>query len=390
MLSHFRAMYRKSPVHLSSLQKPVGWQDRQRHLAIEQYYVQKLQRIQNAVIRQENKHLDNALRRLGMKPDMRAMDEERRGKDPSPHGREVNGRFGDHRQTLWRQSKAHPQPAPSCTLPVIAATSITWGSSAECRRKFVQPVPAAATIVDEEIVRIVKEQRVRLAAASRQKAPPKLPTLRSHQGPPWTGPGSSVYEQVYEKTVRGRYKCVRRPHRLKTSMVRSNPDPKYDPFMREIGIRTKGVDTLRMEKVAGCAAPATSPVDWAATQHGSYSALLLKPDALPPTSPVDQYHNGISWSETATRASSVPDYEQLTSPSESSLEDHSGGDNRREVDQRLAGGDISAASRKPEPEEIRDVYVEHAQRARDPRHREHLTVAPSPLPVVENEATVAV
>ena len=377
MLSHFRAMSRESPVHLSSLQKPVGWQDRQRHLAIEQYYVQKLQRIQNAVIRQENKHLDNALRRLGMKPNMRAMDEERRGKDPSPHGRGVNGRkhvtgcFDDYRQTPWMQSKVHPQPAPSCRLPVIAATSITWGSSAECRRKFAHPVPAAATIVDEEIVRIVKEQRVRLAAASRQKAPPKVPPLRSHQGPPWTGPGSSVYEQVYEKTVCGRYKCVRRPHRLKTSVVRSNPDPKYDPFMRKIGIRTKGVDTLRMEKVAGCAAPATSPVDWATTQHGSYPALLLKPDALPPTSPVDEYHDGISWSETATRASSVPDYEQLTSPSESSLEDHSGGDNRREADQRFPGGDISAASRKPEPEEIRDacLFRACAKSARSPSSR---------------------
>ena len=320
---------------MSGTQKPIGWQDRQRHLAIEQHYVQKLQRLQNAVIRQENKHLHNALRRLGMKPDSDLADAAvDHTSGPSPPVRAVNGQKhvtgcgSDYRQALWQT-----QPALDRRLPGIAATTITWGASAERRRKLPRAVPATTTVVDDEIVRIVQEQRVRLSAVGRQRAPQKVSPL--HPRPQRPVPGSSLYEQVFEKTVRGRYKSVRLPHRLKATALRASPI--IDSFMNSFG-----VDAPRPEKVAGCEAPASSPVDWAVTRQYSHSALVLQG---PPTSPVssdylyDPWHGAVGWSEAATRASSVRDLDPLTSASASVSEDYI---------------DRPASNRETEPEVNRD------------------------------------
>ena len=272
------------------------------------------QRLQNAVIRQENKHLHNALRRLGMKPDSDLADAAADlTSGPSPPVRAVNGRKhvtgcgGDYRQTLWQT-----QPALDRRLPGIAATTITWGASAERRRKLPpRPVPTSTTVVDDEIVRIVQEQRVRLSAVGRQRAPQKVSPL--HPRPQRPVPGSTLYEQVFEKTVRGRYKSVRLPHRLKATALRASPI--IDSFMSSVG-----VDAPRPEKVSGCEAPASSPVDWAVTRQYSHSALVLQG---PPTSPVnsdylyDPWHGAVGWSEAATRASSVRDLDPLTSASPS-------------------------------------------------------------------------
>ena len=223
------------------------------------------QRLQNAVIRQENKHLHNALRHLGMEPDSDLADTAAdHTSGPPPPVRAVNGRKhvtgcgGDYRQTLWQT-----QPALDRRLPGIAATTITWGASAERRRKLPpRPVPTSTTVVDDEIVRIVQEQRVRLSAVGRQRAPQKVSPL--HPRPQRPVPGSTLYEQVFEKTVRDRYKSVRLPHRLRAS-------PTIDSFMSSVG-----VDAPRSEKVAVCEAPASSPVDWAVTRQYSHSALSFK------------------------------------------------------------------------------------------------------------------
>ena len=289
-------------------------QERQRRLAIEQRFVTKLQRVQNAVIRQESKHLHNTLRRLGVGQQLAKV-------AATPPSRRFNGAEpmsecgADHQQQApWMDALARRQPCRK--LPVIVATTITWGSPpAESQQKTSTcPIPSASTAVDEEIVRIVKEQRVRLEAAVRQRSLPRMPAfLHRHVT------GNARYGQMYEKTVRGRYKCVRRPHRLNAATAAIS-SPHFDPLLRKIGRPTDKFDATRDPYAAECAAPASSPVDWATSQRSLHSTLLLMGDSRQgqPTSPLhpdcftDRRGGDVDWSATSTRASSILDQAPLT------------------------------------------------------------------------------
>ena len=299
-------MYRQTPIQLSSrMPTQFGRQERQRRLAIEQRFVTKLQRVQNAVIRQESKHLHNTLRRLGVGQQLPKVT------TPPSHG--CNGGVPvseggtDYQQVPWMDALARRQPCHR--LPVILASTITWGSPpAESQQTPTRPIPAASTAVDDEIVRIVKEQRVRLEVAGLQRSLPRLPPFRHRHVT-----GNAAYEQIYEKTVRGRYKCVRRPHHLKAAIS----SPHFDPFLRKIGRRKDGFDAARVPYATGCAAPASSPVDWTTSLH---STLLLMDDArqgksispLYPDCLTDRRSGDVGWSATSTRASSIRDGDTLT------------------------------------------------------------------------------
>ena len=302
--SPFRTMHRPTPIQLSSMPTQFARQERHRRLAIEQRFVNKLQRVQNAVIRQESKHLHNTLRRLGVGQQLPKVT----ANPPSRGGEPVSECGADYQQQApWMDALARRQPCRK--LPVIVATTITWGSPpAESQQKTSTcPIPSASTAVDEEIVRIVKEQRVRLEAAVRQRSLPRMPAfLHRHVT------GNARYGQMYEKTVRGRYKCVRRPHRLNAATA-AIASPHFDPLLRKIGRPTDKFDARRDPYAVECAAPATSPVDWATSQRSLHSTLLLMGDAgqEQPTSPLypdclpDRLSGDVGWSETSTRASSI-------------------------------------------------------------------------------------
>ena len=294
----------RQPQLSSSMPTQFARQERHRRLAIEQRFVNKLQRVQNAVIRQESKHLHNTLRRLGVGQQLPKVT----ANPPSRGGEPVSECGADYQQQApWMDALARRQPCRK--LPVIVATTITWGSPpAESQQQTsTLPMPSASTAVDEEIVRIVKEQRVRLEAAGRQSSLPRMPAfLHRHVT------GNARYGQMYEKTVRGRYKCVRRPHRLQAATAPIS-SPHFDPLLRKIGRRTDKFDATRDPYAAECAAPASSPVDWATSQRSLYSTLLLMGDALQeqPTSPLhpdcltDRRRGDVGWSATSTRASTI-------------------------------------------------------------------------------------